>query len=232
MAWRRFPKGKQVEHLALRLLALFLAVVLWFLATERPQQTIASDQRLVELEARVANIDEGLEVTRGPGSIEVTLEGSRLLLAFQAAQVRAFVELSGLGPGRHQVPVRVEAPPGVTVRRVLPQEVSVTLEERVRRSVPVRVAVQGLPPEARVRVASVEPSTMEVFGAASAVERVAYILAQVAYDAAGSLEVPVVAVAADGTAVEGVATALGRVRVRLAFDEGEGAADPPRTLLR
>ncbi len=224
MAGRNFLRGKQVEHLALRLLALFLAVVLWFLATERPQQTIGSDQRLVELEARVTGVDEGLEVTSGPGTVEATLEGSRLLLAFQAADVRAFVELSGLGPGRHQVPVRVEAPPGVTVRRVLPQEVSVTLEERVRRTVPVRVAVQGVPPEAQVRVAAVEPSSMEVYGAASAVERVAYILAQVAYDAAGSREVPAVAVAADGSAVEGVATAVGRVRVQLSYELGERSA--------
>lgn len=224
MAGRNFLRGKQVEHLALRLLALFLAVVLWFLATERPQQTIGSDQRLVELEARVTGVDEGLEVTSGPGTVEATLEGSRLLLAFQAADVRAFVELSGLGPGRHQVPVRVEAPPGVTVRRVLPQEVSVTLEERVRRTVPVHVAVQGVPPEAQVRVAAVEPSSMEVYGAASAVERVAYILAQVAYDAAGSREVPAVAVAADGSAVEGVATAVGRVRVQLSYELGERSA--------
>ena len=224
MAGRNFLRGKQVEHLALRLLSLFLAVVLWFLATERPQQTIGSDQRLVELEARVTGVDEGLEVTSGPGTVEATLEGSRLLLAFQAADVRAFVELSGLGPGRHQVPVRVEAPPGVTVRRVLPQEVSVTLEERVRRTVPVRVAVQGVPPEAQVRVAAVEPSSMEVYGAASAVERVAYILAQVAYDAAGSREVPAVAVAADGSAVEGVATAVGRVRVQLSYELGERSA--------
>jgi len=224
VAGRNFLRGKQVEHLALRLLALFLAVVLWFLATERPQQTIGSDQRLVELEARVTGVDEGLEVTSGPGTVEATLEGSRLLLAFQAADVRAFVELSGLGPGRHQVPVRVEAPPGVTVRRVLPQEVSVTLEERVRRTVPVRVAVQGVPPEAQVRVAAVEPSSMEVYGAASAVERVAYILAQVAYDAAGSREVPAVAVAADGSAVEGVATAVGRVRVQLSYELGERSA--------
>lgn len=213
MAWW---KAKRIEHLALRLLALFLAVILWFMATDRPQQTIGTDQRLLQVETRLVGLDEALEVTSGPEAVEVNVEGPRLLLSFQAQEVRAFVELGGLGPGRHQVPVRVEAPPSLTVRQVSPQEVSVTLEERMRRSVPVLVAVEGVPPGAAVRVEAVDPQSMEVYGPASAVARVAYIRARIAYDA-GSGEVPAVAVAADGSAVEGVAVARGRVRVGIAL---------------
>lgn len=215
MAWW---KGKRVEHLALRLLALLLAVVLWFMATDRPQQTIGSDQRVLQVETRLSGVDDALEVTDRPGTVDVTVEGPRLILSFQAQEVRAYVELAGVGPGRHQVPVRVEAPSGVTVRQVVPGEVSVTLEARARKSVPVRVALQGVPPGVVVRVVEAQPQSMEVYGAASAVERVAYILAQVAYDS-GSGEVAAVAVGLDGEAVEGVATERPRVRVEIAVDE-------------
>lgn len=222
MAWL---KGKRVEHLALRLLALFLAILLWFMATDRPQLTIGSDQRVLQVEAHLTGVDEALEVTSTPPTVDVTVEGPRLILAFQAQEVRAYVELEGVGAGRHEVPVRVEAPSGVSVRRVVPGEVNVTLEERARKSVPVRVAVHGVPPGVAVRIVDVEPDSIEVYGAASSVERVAYILAQVAYDSGGG-DVAAVAVGVDGAIVEGVATARERVRVAIAMGEaaGEGAA--------
>src|SRR5690606_37900515 len=107
-----------------------------------------------------------------------------------------------------------------------PESVSVLLEERKMRRVEVQVALRGVPRGVRVAVVEVRPETMEVYGPASRVDRVAHILAEASPglpDREGAtLYARAVPVDPAGAPVDGVVTETLEVEVVLAFE-----ADPP-----
>lgn len=199
--WRR----PEIDHLSLRLLALFLAVVLWFLATDRPTTSIGLDQRTVTVETRVEGLGPGLEVVERPDGVSVTLEGPRLVLPFQAGGAEAYIDVTGRGAGRHRLPVQVRKSSHLSVRAVNPSEVEVVLEEQVTKRLPVRASVIGGEGGAAIRVEQVRPAEMAVYGAESRVARVAYVQAVLDLSA-GSGRARAVAVDAQGVPVPGVVT--------------------------
>lgn len=220
--WRRIRRAQlkrpEIDHLSLRLLALFLAIVLWFLATDQPQPSIGAEQRSVNVETQVESVGERLVVTEPPPAVNLTLEGPRLVLSFQAGDARAYVDAAGLGPGRHRVPVEARAPSGLTVRAINPAEVELVLEEEIAKSVPVRAAVLGTGEGVSVRIEGVEPAEMIVYGVESAISRTAYIMAQVD-PASPSDRVRAIPVDQQGTAVAGVAPLHEWVKVNFTVEK-------------
>jgi YbbR domain-containing protein len=84
------------------------------------------DRQLANCPVGFRNLRAGLQATSSPVSVTVTLRGSQtLLVKVQETQVPAYVDLSGLGPGSHTVPVRVDRPSGVTSASVSPAVVDV-----------------------------------------------------------------------------------------------------------
>lgn len=162
---------------------MFLAVVLWFVATERTQRNVNFEVRHVMAEIQYINLREDLELALAPATVDVTAEGPRLIIPFQIQDVRAVVDLNNLGPGIHRTPVRVDLPATVTLKSVHPQEVQVGLEQRIQRTFPVTVSVRGVPPGVIVQVGAVEPAEVTVLGSSSAVGKVSSLLAQVDYGA-------------------------------------------------
>jgi YbbR domain-containing protein len=55
--------------------------------------------------------------------------------------------LSGLSAGKHELPVKVEAPQGTRVVKTVPSRVSVTLVQISEKIVPVHVTITAQPPE-------------------------------------------------------------------------------------
>lgn len=216
----RWFKRPELDHLSLRLVALFLAVVLWFLAMDRPNTTLGTERRTIHVETRVEGAGPGIDVVQLPESVAVTVEGPRLLLPVQAGSVEAYVDVSGRGAGRHRLPVQVRVPANVNVTAVNPQEVDVVLEEIAEKRVPVCASVLGEGPEAPVRLEAVEPPTMGVYGPRSRLEQVAYVLA-VADLAAGRERARAVPVDAEGAPVPGVAPEYEWVDVVVRIEEPE-----------
>lgn len=211
VGWRKRVKS---DDFSLRLVALFLAVILWFVATERPQRNLGLDERQVTVELVLANVDQEVEISQVPDTVEVTLEGPRLVLPFQVHEAIAKVNLGGLGPGTHNVPVHVDLPTGITLKQVRPQEVRVVLETRARRPLPVSVAVDSVPPGTLVQVGAVVPASAEVFGPSSAVAKVQALVARVSYGT-DQTQARVTPVGADGGPVEGVVVSPNVVEVNL-----------------
>ena len=216
-----------------------MAVALLLVATGSPQQNLILDRRTVRVEASFERIPDALEVTSAPEIIEITVEGHRMVLPFQADDVRASVVLEGLEAGTHRVPVQVRVPAGIGLVGLSPREVTVVLEPRVERAVEVRVAVVGVPTGWSVRLLDANPETVEVYGAQSEVARVAYILAQASYRP-GTTAVSTVRAAATpvdegGRRVEAVALSAQAVEITFAVEQaspqetipalGDGAGD-------
>ncbi len=72
----------------------------------------------------------GAAIDVAPRSVRVTARGTGVGPgAVTAADVKAFVNLAGVRPGRYTLPVRVDAPPAVTILRVEPASVRIRMRK-------------------------------------------------------------------------------------------------------
>lgn len=74
------------------------------------------------------NLGEGLQASFDPSTIEVELTGPLPVLnALPPGEFAAEVDLAGLSPGTHTLPVRMRLPEGVSTTSVQPESVTVTI---------------------------------------------------------------------------------------------------------
>jgi len=172
------------KDVVLRVLAVFIALMLWFVAANERNPVTTADVRGVGV--TIQNVAAGCAVASGdPRVVDVTVRGRRdIVQRTSRADFVATVDLGGLGPGQHAVPVVIVAPIGVEVRAVAPAQVTVYVDSVVRRQMPVAVACLGRPArDYRVVSASVTPTDVTVEGPARLVEQAAMARARV--DVAG-----------------------------------------------
>ena len=119
-----------VRHWELKLAALALSAALWIfvMTSEKAEVVMAAP---VEFDA----VPAGIEVTgERPDSVDVQMHGLRAVLArVGPEQVRARVSLAGARPGEmvvHLDPDQISVPSGVTVLRVNPSRLRLTLASR------------------------------------------------------------------------------------------------------
>jgi YbbR domain-containing protein len=86
------------------------------------------EQRLQGVKITSSNLGRGLTSRIAPATVSVVVRGTRERIAgLGAGDLRADVDLSGLGRGQHAVAVRVPSREGVAVERVDPATVTVTI---------------------------------------------------------------------------------------------------------
>jgi YbbR domain-containing protein len=118
------------RHWELKLAALALAFALWVfvMTSEKADLVLAA---AVELDGIPAGL---MLVGDRPDSVDVQLHGLRAILARVGPEhVRARVNLAGARPGEvvvRLVPDQIDVPSGVTVLRVSPSRLRVTLEAK------------------------------------------------------------------------------------------------------
>ncbi len=220
--WRRLSRSE----LVLRLLSLLLAVVLWFLAADQRPGGLAPQQERLTVPLEVRGVPEGLEASGAPERVELVVRAFRRPAA---DGLRAYVDVGGLGPGRHLVPVQAQAP-GFVVVGVEPARVSVQLERLVRRQLPVRLAVVGLPPGQVLQVAELSPAQATLSGAEGQVSRVAAVVASLDVAAAPNprtaLPGPVAVGSAQGQGVAAAGSPAQRWQLPLRAVDRTGAPVP------
>jgi YbbR domain-containing protein len=165
------------KNIGTLLIALILAVIVWVSAV------IASDPNEEHILGRPVQIDiigqdPALQimdeiprnltlVLRAPSSVWSQLNND-------PQSVRAWVDLSNLGPGVHDVPVQIQITPNL-VRLVQqdPEQLSVTLESIVSQVLPVTLTVEGEPPVGyQVQTPILNPSDITITGPKSLVDQV------------------------------------------------------------
>ena len=156
------------RNLGLKVLALAIAVLLWF--------TMAGEhvvERSVRVPLEIQNRPERLELVGSPpDQVEVRLRGSSGLLSrLQPGDIVVILDLEAARPGSRLFHLRtdqVRSPFGVTVSQVIPQTVSVAFELGEARQVPIRADVEGEPaPGYTLGKVTVQPSSVEVVGPSS-----------------------------------------------------------------
>jgi YbbR domain-containing protein len=155
----------------LKLLSFFLAVMLWFAVggEERTETTLNLQLELVNLNPALMIVSEvpphiQVQVT-GPRSIIRSLSQSRLVHT---------VDLAGLKAGSHTIllgPSAFSFPRGITVSRVQPNPLNLTLAKTATRTLAVQPLLTGNPPEGyEVKSVKVRPDHVTVKGVESELE--------------------------------------------------------------
>lgn len=162
------------RNLALKFLAISLAVLLWFTVSGEP--TIVERGLRIPLEFQ--NIPDGLEIVGDmPDTIDVRVRGSSAILSrLEPGEVVAVLDLQTARPGSRLfdlVTEQVRAPFGVDVAQVAPATIALDLERSgPPREVPIVPAVEGEPaPGYVVGEVSSEPATVLVVGPESRLQQ-------------------------------------------------------------
>lgn len=138
-----------VRSIPTLILSFFLAVAVWISAVNAVDPVV---QRLLSRPVSIERIGQNANLvilTEIPNQATVTISAPQSVwdrITNDRTSVRAWVELSGLGPGTHTIPVNVNslAQPAKVVSKS-PQTVTITLEELVTREIPVRLVRRGEP---------------------------------------------------------------------------------------
>ena len=161
------------RNLGLKMLAIMLAVVLWF--------TVAGEH-LVERSLRVPlefrNVPQALEIVgTTPDAIDVRVRGSSALLSrVQPGEIMAVLDLATARAGQRLFAIRadeVRAPFGIEVAQVAPATLLLDFEKSARRTVPVIPATQGEPaPGFVITRKTSRPATVTIIGPETRVRQI------------------------------------------------------------
>ncbi|MGE5571680.1 MAG: YbbR-like domain-containing protein [Bacteroidota bacterium] len=212
----RLPVARDLH---LRIAALLLAIVVWFVAGADIRRSQGDTvEKIVTVGLEVRGVASNLIVTSKPKDVELRIRGARQLVEpLDGSKVRAYVSVAGRGEGEHGVRVQTSVPESVHVIEVMPASTSVTVEAVIGRDMPVAVALVGFPSEGYVPLQpSSTPRSVTIAGPRSKVEAVTNALAQIDVSgvAAGvSRDVPVLPVDGSGSPVDGVSVYPAAARV-------------------
>jgi YbbR domain-containing protein len=127
---RRWRSAVLSERMRLLALSLAIAVTMWYYASTTLAPAEQAPLRAVlvrNVDVLVSGLAQGWTATVTPARVDVEIRGPEPLLVLRVADVRAIAEVGALEPGVHQVALRVQIPDGVTMVRVTPPVVQVTL---------------------------------------------------------------------------------------------------------
>lgn len=167
------------ENLALKLISLAFAVVLWFFVMGERRHEVS---HIVPVTYR--GVPEGLIIANQvPGAVEVMVSGPRALLShLSSADMAIVVNLAGAEAGVTSIKRLGESltlPTGLTMTRISPAYVDVKLERIREKAVPVRVVLGGEPaPGYRVRRLRIAPPQVTVSGAESELKAVSEVVTE------------------------------------------------------
>jgi YbbR domain-containing protein len=159
-------------HLGLKIISIALAALLWVAVSG--EQTV---ERALRIPLEFANLPAQLELVGDPPNVvDVRVRGSSgALNRIAGGELVAVLDLRSARAGRrlfHLAGDDVRTPFGVDVVQVNPSTLSMTFEPSASKVVPVVPSVEGEPADGFVvGTVTAQPSTVEVLGPMSVLER-------------------------------------------------------------
>ena len=174
------------SNLPLMILALILASFAWIVAVEQEDPTVEEPYPQPipitppELPPGMLIMNEFAE------QVMVTIRAPRSVWdSLQVDDFTATIDLTGLGPGTYKVPVQLTSDKQLSwVILIEPDSVTLELEQRAERAVPVRVQIEGKPALGYLRRATtlVDPNEVLVSGPSSYVAQVVQVFTPVSVE--------------------------------------------------
>ncbi len=167
-----------MNNIGLKVSAVLLSVFLWFFVASRGQSEITLE---APLEFRDIPAELGI-ISSNVKTVMLTLRGQeRFMKTLNASNIRVFIDMSKAREGEgiyHVDKADVKLPFAISVTNVDPASIKVKLEERVTKSVPVRVSIIGTAEKGVSVSASVEPKNVIITGLKSEVKQVRYLVTE------------------------------------------------------
>ena len=140
---REFFRRYVLNDLGLKLLALGIAIALWWVLGRDP--TVESMVTApIEFHHAPANL---LMTSSSPFEVEVMISGpERVVRDMKPSDISAVLDLTGVKPGEHTFDLgakQVQVPRGVTVTRLVPSQIHIDFNPSATRTVEVRPRVMG-----------------------------------------------------------------------------------------
>jgi len=164
------------DHVGTILLSILMGLIVWLIAINQENPLIVREfpDRIT---IRLRGLPDTLQPTTdlSKESVRVTLRApNSAWLELQPVDINAYVDLSGLEPGVHDVPVQVEvANPSVVVTEVQREQLRIQLDQVITKTVPVRVEVVDAAAFGYDSLTPiVNPSQVTVRGPSSQVEQI------------------------------------------------------------
>ena len=190
-------------------LAFLLGLTIWIIASQE-QNPVQEDELRPAVVIAVKGLEPGLLITNDyPKATTLRLLAQRdTWLSLSSNDVLVTADLTGLGPGQHQIPLSVQVMAQAGFVSANPSHIQVSIEEERQREIPVQVNATGqLAIGYSADTPMIEPSGVTIRGPRSIVELVSEVRAAVAL--AGlkesvSAELPLVAVDAEGNVISNI----------------------------
>jgi YbbR domain-containing protein len=167
------------RNLGTLLLALILAIVVWVsavVAADPNEKRLYPRAVPLEVTGKDSNLSLSSDV---PTTVRITIEAPQSIwtkLTNNPDLVKAWIDLSGLGAGEYNVPVKVDVKANPARWDVQPQSIQVTLEQLVSKNLPVQLEVTGdLPVGYKRGTPTLTPSQVTVSGPQDIVGQVSEI---------------------------------------------------------
>jgi YbbR domain-containing protein len=207
------------DRLLYMALSLAIAAVMWLYVANSQGPGV---EKVMSVDLHVRGLGSAEVVVQVPNRISIRLQGPpSALTPLEPNLLDASVDLTGLGPGTHHLPVYVAMPPDV--RTIGRPEAVVVLDRLVSERVPVEVGVIGQPPEGiTLGSPQVSPGYVRVSGAATQLDEVRHAIVTV--DSTNLRQQLVTSVSvrlvdANGREVHGLSVTPPVVETRLAVKE-------------
>ena len=169
-------RRKIFGNIGLKVLSAALALSLWFFVTYRGQSEMAIDAAI-----EFKNIPKGIEMLRqNVRRVNLNISGhERILKDLRPMDVRVIVDLSDAKKGEAVYffdKDSIAVPRTVKVLRMEPTSIKVVFDESASKTVPVKAHITGTLEEGyRIKAIEVKPSSVEVEGARTEVNRIALL---------------------------------------------------------
>ncbi|CAG0953713.1 hypothetical protein MYXO_00353 [Myxococcaceae bacterium] len=166
-------------NLGLKLLALVIAVFLWWVA-----QGTSSVERSYDLPIVARGSPEDLVLTEQSSEVmNVRIMGTRAMLrTFRPEALEYTIDVSGAKPGVSDYEIdasHLDLPRGARIVSRSPARIALTFEKRSSKQVPVRPDVEGTPaPGFEVDRVEVDPPRVRISGARSEVLRLGAVVTE------------------------------------------------------
>ena len=172
----------------IKLLAFFLAIILWFFVAGERQDALGFEVRrsFSDIPITYHNLGEDLAVVEMEETVTLYLQGSPYAFdGLTPADLEAYVDLNGREEGRHELRIQANAPPGLSVVKIEPPKTSVVLEDLTVRQFSIESEIMGDPADGReVEEILFEPEEVFVRGRNKKVDEVEEVVFRVDVDGA------------------------------------------------
>jgi YbbR domain-containing protein len=170
------------REIYLKVAAVLLAVVVWFVAGAEMNKTqVDTVERFITTGVEVDGLPPEFTVATRPRDVEVRVRGAKYLVEpLDGSRVRAYVSVAGRGEGEYAARVQVSAPEGVQVVEIAPSSIGVKVDAIVSQEFPVRAGMIGYPGDASVPLEpELSPRFVTVIGPRSQVELIEEVVAHI-----------------------------------------------------